>query len=201
MIDVRATDYGWVDDDDGDFPAEYCLTLVRGMSGAEFLRTIGARPGPTVTGLETLSEELWPENDRDMPIAVTELAGWAIGLEINGFLGVSEKVYVPLSAGTRFVSHFCNVNAVSKFVWVEDGELRLGFDPLFADSRYGTTPDALTDVMTAIGFVTTEREDDADDFGAVIDGAFALTEHLTGVRITEDFLSNATYECGVVKDF
>ncbi|MEO3783392.1 DUF6461 domain-containing protein [Actinocorallia sp. B10E7] len=199
MINVSAADYAWAEDEDyNEIPQEYCLTLVQGLSPWEFLHRIGAEAGPAVTGIRALAERTWPREDSGMCIGVSEINGWALGVEINGFLGVREEINVPLSAGTRLVSHFRNVNAVSDFVWREDGDLRLGFDPLFAGTRYGSAPDALLEVMAAIGFTITDRDEDAEDFGAVIDGAYALAEHLTGIRITPGFLTTATYQCGIV---
>lgn len=39
-----------------------------------------------------------------------------MGMEANGFFGVTKELLSRLSAGTRLVSHFRNVNAVDRLV-------------------------------------------------------------------------------------
>ncbi|MEU1723082.1 DUF6461 domain-containing protein [Nonomuraea sp. NPDC005692] len=54
--------------------------------------------------------------------------GWCLVVEPNGGMGITRGIMERLSAGTRLVSHYRNVNAVSYFFWVEDGEIRLSFE-------------------------------------------------------------------------
>jgi hypothetical protein len=75
-----------------------------------------------------------------------------LAVEPNGYLGVTEAAVVPLSFGTRLVSHFRNVNAVDHFYWIENGDIRLDFEPLFPADRFGSDPDGLVDVMRQVGF-------------------------------------------------
>ncbi|MEO3874031.1 DUF6461 domain-containing protein [Nonomuraea sp. B12E4] len=106
---------------------------------------------------------------------------------------MAPKAIVPLSAGTRLVSHSRNVNAVGYFHWVEDGEIRLSFDPLFPSFRRGSAPDELSAMMQRVGF------DLGDDIDRSIHdkAAFALAEHLTGVKLTPQLLEESTYLCGL----
>jgi hypothetical protein len=120
-------------------------------------------------------------------------ADWALGLEVNGYLGVTPDVLVPLSAGTCAVSHYAS-EGVSSFYWAENGEIRLSFRPLDAASREGTDPDALLAAMQEVGFDVSEDGDNLDHPDAA---AFALAERLTGVRVTADMLEQATYTCGI----
>ncbi|GAB2827015.1 hypothetical protein GCM10022221_26470 [Actinocorallia aurea] len=194
-FDDDAWDYG----DDAALWDDYCLTLVRGISAEEFLRRIGARVGPEVTGLEELREET--SERPGMGIGVTEVAGWAVGFETCGLIGVSAEYNVPLSAGTRLVADFRNVNAVARFVWREDGDLRLEFDPADPVARHGSDPDALRDVMTAAGFALDGTAADPDDIWGDEDRETdldAVIEHLTGLRITSQHLRRATYLTGSV---
>lgn len=64
------------------------------------------------------------------------------GIEPNGYLGTLDEVIVPLPRGTRLVSHFRNGNAVDHFFWLDDGVLRLHFEPLFPAQRDGSDPTA-----------------------------------------------------------
>ena len=102
----------------------YCITLVRGLSAAEFLSRLAARPA------------------------------------------------------------------------LEDGIIRLNFEPLLPWDRQGSTPDALVADVLEVGF---DLSDDGDNVGHNTASAFALAERLTGVRITPSLLGKATYQCGIVK--
>lgn len=199
---ATATDYSWLNDRLPGLAEAYCLTLTRDLAPEEFLARIGARPVPDCTGVSALFEpslNLWGEHgdEAGLLIGVTTAAGdggnWALGVEINGFLGVTDRIIVSLSEGTRLVSHFRNVNAAGRFCWVEDGDVRLEFDPLFATDRHGRTPDALLSIMPGVGFDL--REDGEAEHPA--EAAFALAERLTGVRVTAELLEDAVYKCGI----
>ena len=206
---ATAADYAWVDEEDPAIFEAYCLTLARGLAPAEFLSRLGASPEAPRSGITALYEpsyDVWADNERRAAhddvrlfIGVTAVPGaggdWALGVEINGYLGVTPEAIVPLSAGTRVVSHYRNVNAVQRFYWVEDGDIRLHFEPLEPAYRDGSTPDALVDVMREAGFDLREDTDFEDTTGAT----FALADRLTGVRVTMDLLEEASFECGIAR--
>jgi hypothetical protein len=145
----------------------YCLTLARGLTPALFLERFGAG------------------------------ADWALGLEVNGSLGVTPEAIVPLSAGTRVVSHHRSVNASDDFYWVEDGDIRLFFQPGCPAWREGSTPDALTGEMRQAGFDIREDAEYDEEKDVTAEATFALAEHLTGVRLTPELLDESVYLCGV----
>jgi len=189
---VRATaaDYAWVADDSTGLIEAYCLTLARGLEPAQFLARLGARPDIARSGLSQLFEpswRLWRERSGDeLLISVAAVPGdggdWALAVEINGFL----------------VSHlWMEVNFANDFLWVEDGQVGLEFQPLSPAQRWGTTPDALLPDMTEAGFDLSDEDEDGDD--KPIAATFALAERLTGVRVTPDLLENARYACGIVR--
>lgn len=70
------------------------------------------------------------------------------------------EMALPASAGTVWVSHFVNVNGVDAFLWAEDGTSRLAFEPGFPDSRQGSSPDELLEVMRRFGFHFWEEKSD-----------------------------------------
>jgi hypothetical protein len=201
---VTAADYAWTEEDDGPLSQGYCITLARGLTAAQFLSRLGARAAPAVTGFLDLSEADYASSDHDelmeQHVGVISASGdgglWAVGVQVNGYIGVTEELIVPLSAGTDVVSHYQNINAVDRFYWVEDRVIRLDFEPLFPSYRQGSTPDVLVQDMTEVGF---EVSDDGDNVGQNTASAFALAERLTGVRIAPGLLEQATYECGIVK--
>lgn len=199
---TTAADYAWFHERFPDLAEAYCLTLVRGLTPADLLSRIGARPEPGLTRLDAMFEpslRLWdadaPASGRELLIGVTTVPGsdWALGIESNGFLGVTEEVTVPLSAGSTVVSHYRNFNAGGSFYWIQDGEIRLHFDPIDPTWREGTSPDALVAVMRQVGF-------DLDEDGETehpAEASLALAEYLTGVRVTAELLEESTYQCGI----
>jgi hypothetical protein len=126
----------------------YCLTLVRGLTAAEFLTRLSARPERQRVGVAALFEPsmmLWddyPQGGLLIGVTTVSSAGidWAMGVEVNGFLGVTEDLIVPLSAGTRLVSHSRNIELVDRFSWVEDQDIQLHFEPRSSCYREGSTP-------------------------------------------------------------
>jgi uncharacterized protein DUF6461 len=207
VMAATAADYAWVDEEDPATFEAYCLTLARGLAPAEFLARLGASPEAPRTGISALYEpsyDVWADNERRRDrqylfIGATAVPGdggdWALGVEINGYLGVTREAIIPLSASTRIVSHSRSVGAVDRFYWVEDGEIRLYFEPLFPDYREGSTPDALADVMREVGF---DLREDAE-VEHPTEAAFALAERLTGVRVTMGLLEESRYDCGIAR--
>ncbi|WP_284453794.1 DUF6461 domain-containing protein [Streptomyces sp. MRC013] len=97
------------------------------------------------------------------------------------------------------MSHSTNGGApIDLFDWFEDGELRTGFER--PTNRYGSTPDELVPMMREIGFDLTEDEDDTGPDTDTKAAVLALTERLTGVRLTEELLRNAQYHFGHVPE-
>jgi Family of unknown function (DUF6461) len=71
-------------------------------------------------------------------------------VESNGYLGVTEEMLDRLSAGTRLVSHFRDVNAVDRFHLVDDGRVCLDFELLFAWYRSGCDADGYVDLILSV---------------------------------------------------
>ncbi|MFJ1545872.1 DUF6461 domain-containing protein [Streptomyces sp. NPDC088246] len=200
MSEATAHDYLWFDEH---FPAlaeAYCVTLVRGLTPDTLLTQMGATDLRRVTGVDDLQEpayEAWDTHDGDRLFAgVTRVGEWALMIEPNGYLGITDELIGPLSRGTTAVSHFRNVNAVDHFNWYENGELRLHFEPLFAYARDGSDPDGSVDTMRAAGFDLSE--DDERDFNLHSEAAFALAERLTGLRLTRELLNVSEFLGGAV---
>lgn len=181
----------------------YCLTWVRGLPAEQVLQRLGARERVSLVGLDALYEPAGQEwvayeqtHQLELFVGATPIDGWTLLVEPNGFLGVTDEIIVPISQDTRWVSVYSNVNAQYRFCWVESGDIRLRFDPLFPARREGSHPDSLTDVMSVVGFDL--RDDDEATFDLCEEAAFALAEHLTGVRLRPEHLEASTYVCGTV---
>ncbi|WP_405406891.1 DUF6461 domain-containing protein [Streptomyces sp. NBC_01104] len=210
MSPSTAADYGWIRSSSSLFTYAlefgYTLTLVRGVPPTEVLRRAGAVPRDAVSGLAALIEEhtevlfgheTWPESFVAGAFTVPgECGDWTLALEFGGDLGTRPAIMEALSAGTRAVSHSRNGGKPMHFFhWYEDGELRTTFES--AAYRSGSTPDELTAVMREVGLNPTGDQDPGVDGKAAV---FALTERLTGVRVTEDLLAEAVYQTGEVPE-
>ncbi|WKD36444.1 DUF6461 domain-containing protein [Streptomyces xanthophaeus] len=209
MTSATAADYGWIRFSSlfaYGLEGGYTLTLVRGLSPAELLAVAGAESRETCDGFDELIHEHteilsgyedWPESFLAGAFTVPGEGGdWTLVLEFGGDLGTRPALMEALSAGTRAVSHSSNGGKPMDFFhWYEDGELRTTFE--WPADRTGSTPDALNALMREVGLNPTGDEDpDVDTKAAVL----ALTERLTGVRVTEKLLAGAEYLTGEVPE-
>ncbi|WP_251056677.1 DUF6461 domain-containing protein [Streptomyces sp. ISL-94] len=193
-------DYAWFENDFPDIAEAYCFILVRGLSPAELMSRIGGRLEAPLQGIAAVTNAAFDQYDLEdgarQLVAMTTVGAWTLLIEPNGYLGVTEDRVLPVSAGASWVSHFVNVNAVGTFLWAEDQVLRLCFDPMFAEDRWGTAPDELLDVMQRIGFHLEEENPETDLSSPA---AFPLAEHLTGIAITPALLQDTTFTCATIQ--
>ncbi|MDN3258606.1 DUF6461 domain-containing protein [Streptomyces sp. CSDS2] len=211
---VTAHDYAWVRTSPlfrQMMESGYTLTLIQGRSPQEVLRAVQAEPrgtGEGTTGLIEADDAYRAEVDDDywddsyVAGAFTvpgEDGDWTVVLGFDGGLGV--PCAEALSEGGRVVAHSSNGGKpIHLFHWFEDGELRTTFE--WPSARDGSSPDELVPLLREVGFPLTPGGEH-DDSSPVVDGkaaVLALAERLTGVRVTESLLQNATYELGLVPE-
>ncbi|MFE2551958.1 DUF6461 domain-containing protein [Streptomyces sp. NPDC059355] len=197
---TTAADYTWFEEDFPDLAESYCVTLVHSMPPSELLSRLGGQAEAEVTGISALVDtayDLWGPSTTRTYFGMTALGPWTLMIEPNGWHGVNEEKALPASAGTRWISHYDNANANNdgSFLWAEDTALRLHFELRDAGRRSGTRADDLLDVVRRLGFTFPEEPTDTDDDLAV-PAAFALAEHLTGIRVTPALVRNTTFSCG-----
>lgn len=192
-------DYLWFEEDFSELAEAYCFTLVRELSPAELTSRLAGRPEAPLAGIAAVLDAAFAQDERTAGdrrlVAMKAVGAWTLLIEPNGYLGVTEDRALPASAGTSWISHFSNVNAVGTFLWAEDQVLRLCFDPMFPDDRWGSAPDELLAVMEHTGFPLGEEDPDPDLSSPA---AFALAEHLTGVAVTPALLQDTTFDCATV---
>ena len=200
-VPATADDYRWTDTwRNGLLRNAYCLTLVQELSAAEVLDRLDAderHDGLTLDDVSERSWRTWDEHAGDrLFVGVAELDdGWSVMFEDNGFVGVTLGLMRPVSEATTVVAHFRNVNALDQFLWLEDEDVLLRFEPLFPTARDGARAgESLTELL-AVGFPM-----DDPDFAtwSPTAGAFALAERITGVTLTVHTLDAARYAGGVV---
>lgn len=196
---ATAADYVWFEERFPDLAEAYCFTLAHNLPPSDLLARLGGQTEPSRTGTAAIVDAAFDllgrsDNARQF-IAMTTVGDWTLLIEPNGYLGVTEEKALPASAGTRWISHFVNINGLDSFLWAEDTTKRLTFEPGFPDHRWGTTPDDLLDAMHHSGFQFWDETSDTAEPRAM-EAAFALAEHLTGVRITPELLRDTTFVCG-----
>ncbi|MEU9358619.1 DUF6461 domain-containing protein [Streptomyces sp. NPDC048301] len=195
-----AADYTWFEDDFPDIAEAYCFTLVRGLAPGELMSRLDGRPETPLRGITAVVDATFAQYDLEKGdrqlVALTTVGPWTLMIEPNGYLGVTEERALPASAGVSWISHFVNINALGTFLWAEDQTLRLCFDPMFPEERWGAAPDELLDVMRRTGF---HFDDDDPETDLSSPAAFALAEHLTGVEITPELLRTTTFTCATVR--
>ncbi|WP_405683624.1 DUF6461 domain-containing protein [Streptomyces sp. NBC_01387] len=198
------TDYMWFEECFPDLADAYCITLVHELSPAELLRRLGGRTEPSRTGIPALVEAAYdsyaPFSGTRTLFGMTTIGPWTLMVEPNGWHGVNEAKALPASVGTRWISHYDNSNANNDgaFLWAENTDRCLQFDLRDASHRYGSHPDDLLDVIRHLGFEFPEEPTTTDDLDTdrAVPAAFALTEHLTHLRLTPTHLQDTAFICG-----
>ncbi|WP_404195762.1 DUF6461 domain-containing protein [Streptomyces tauricus] len=216
MNSVTAQDYAWIRTSPlfrHMMESGYTLTLIRGRTPREVLRAMEAEPRGTGEGTAGLIEaddahrtelgdDYWDQSYvAGAFTAPGENGDWTLVLGFDGGLGIPAPHTETLSRDGRVVAHSTNGGKpIHLFHWFEDGELRTTFEG--PSSRDGSTPDELVPLLQEVGFPLTasgEHDESAPDVDRKA-AAFALAERLTGIRVTESLLQNATYELGLVPD-
>lgn len=196
---ATAKDYRWFDKKFESLAVAYCFSYLRGISADEALTRFGVGSRRRALSLDDLEERALEVADGSdwafTYLGALELDGWTLLVEPNGFLGVSE-VGEEASRGTEMIAHFVNVNAVSRFVWIQDGDVRVVFEMMFPQDREGSEPDALVDLMRAAGFDPNRSDDDETPDDLCFEAGFALAANLTGVELTAKLLRKSLFLCG-----
>ncbi|WP_327676156.1 DUF6461 domain-containing protein [Kitasatospora sp. NBC_00458] len=201
---ATAADYGWIRSAPSLFghllSTGYSMVLVRDVLPEQVPGLVGASPWGSCRGagelvdahgdfLEECDDD--PESTLLGASAVRDAEGrdWALVVDLGGDLGLRPGPMAALSAGTRAVAHYSNAGKPMDFFhWYEDGELRTAFE--HPAHRDGTTPDELNGVLRELGLDPDGDGDPALDRKAAV---LALTERLTGVRVTVELLEAAEY--------
>lgn len=154
----------------------YCVTFAQGLDDREAMRRFGGdlsqarliQPDDwqVIAALRALGEV----------IQVGRYNGWAFVYEDNGFRGTLQEVLCAVSARTVAVSVFCNVNAVARFCYAEDGTIIAHFDPL--DPPFA---DPAPQLQTLLRQARITQKEDAQDNGETysydfVAAMFALAE-------------------------
>ena len=182
-----ADDYWWFRLE-RDLVKGFCFTWVRDLTSKEVQRRLGGTELERVYWQQLVGSGDGPRVPYDrFFIGVGRVQNWVLIVEDNGDLGATDRLVLPLSAGTTLLSHYRTADGHGRFLLVEDGEVQLDFDPLEPGKLTGLRATELAPLLTAVGFAP--RIDSSTSIGA----AFALTERLTGIPMTQELLQQNTY--------
>jgi hypothetical protein len=179
-------DYAWL--------SGGCFTYVRGLIPEQVVTRLGARVEdftPMTFG-EMCAAPSGPHGS-GVFLGITTVGDWAFIVETSSRLGITEEIIMPLSAGTRLVSHrFLDIKALDYFFWIEDGKLRFCF--IAQEGYMEEVPDELAETMNLIDSVYPPLTDPHEG------PMFLLAERLTGITLTPQLIKESTYLCGVVSE-
>lgn len=160
-----------------------CMTLVFSDDRAEVVRGFGGIPGGARrlslaaasslaldTGSDELIESQW--------LGVRSLGPWTLVVEVNGWQGSRPEVLGHVSAGTRAVSAYWNVDGGTWFSYAVAGRVLAAFDAVFPDRREGGDPDCLEGLRAGL------TGDDGDEVPVML----ALAARVTGLTPVPEWL-------------
>jgi hypothetical protein len=204
---VTVTDYRWFRDWRPDWAQAYCLTVISDDTVDDALARLGATDVAVAHGFDEFFQRAVDCSPHgydpfDTLVGAIDVGQGAVLLiEVNGFVGVTERLIGPLAPRRTIVALFRNVNAVYRLHWWRDGQLLLDMDLLFPSQRFGAHPDALLGDMTEVGLAVDDPVGTgvADVSGVDHDAAgLALLQRITGVAVTADLLQHCAVACGRV---
>lgn len=197
-------DYSWFSRERfPDLADAYCFTYIRGLTPEELVTRLGVR-------VEDCSRMTLDEVIRGHCFGAVAVGEWVLMVEANSGFGITEEIIMPLSVGTRLVSHFyLEVEGMDYFHWIEDGKIRFEFLHQEGYSHWIKDGKIQLEFPHQEGY-SEEMPDELAETLERIDSpiypiaephegpAFLLAERLTGITMTPQLLEESTYLCGGV---
>lgn len=171
------------------------VTYVKDSDPATVIEAMTVEGLGTESGLTGVNERGWEE---PAIIGAAAVEDWTIAISPTAIAVSSEEVMRPLSLGREVLTHYRDVNAGAGFYVWADGERTAYFDPLLR-CGFGLDPMPAQWVprLEEVGVNPDGDEPMTEDGGfPVIEASLALAGNYTGVRITPEFLSSATFIVG-----
>ncbi|WP_433372583.1 DUF6461 domain-containing protein [Actinoplanes sp. CA-142083] len=187
-----ADDYRWFAHEP-DFSKGFCFTWVQGLTPQQVLGRLHGKELERITWPQLVGAGDGPVGYPDRYfIGVTRVDDWTLIVEDNGDLGVNEQLMRPVSKGTTVVAHHRGADGHGRFLLLRKGTTELDFDPLNPAKASGSRAAELAPMLASVGFGAD------NDPARPMEAAFALTERLTGMTMTQELLRTNTYLFTVV---
>jgi len=182
-----ADDYWWFALNP-DLTKGYCVTWVQGLTPQQVLKRLGGKELERVTWQQLVGSGDGQRGQTDRYyIGVARIDGWSLIIEDNGDLGVTDDLVSELAQGTIAIANQHRPDGHGRFLVLRDGTVELDFDPMTYAERTGTRASELAPMIASAGFGA------GDDPAQSMQAAFALTERLTGIAMTQELLREHTY--------
>jgi hypothetical protein len=146
-----------------------------------------------------LHEHSYRDWDPDkLLVGLLQIDSWTAMYEVNGFVGITPQIVMPMSKGRRIVSHhYSDGNLSHSFNLYENGRFTARVDPgIGIADLWAANPDmlsTLTSLMQEIGFDQAPHDDPVDGHLHDRAAAFALTDRLAGVQLEPRTIAGATF--------
>lgn len=192
-----AEDYRWFDGIE-DLEDGFCFTWVRERTPQQVITDTGGKELERIGWNQLVGSGDGQQAGADRYFfGVAHVAEWSLLVEDGGTFGTTDSQVRPLSRGTTLISHYHARDGHGRLLVLDDETVRLDFDPAASDRLTGASATDLAPVIDAAGFTrarqlrptTTQPTYQAYCVAA----AFALTERMTGVGMTEALLQTLTY--------
>jgi hypothetical protein len=181
----------------GDLAEGFCFTWVRGLTPEQVITSTGGKELERVAWEQLVGSGDGQETGADRYFyGVAHVGDWALLVEDSGSFGTTDSRVRPLSRGTTLVSHYRARDGHGRVLVFKDEDVRLDFDPIDAEKIAGRGADSLAPIIDAAGFAYAQRLRSGKQTAYrtyCMEAAFALTERLTGIGITEELLQKLTY--------
>jgi hypothetical protein len=152
-----------------------CITLVGPPDAGAVVRGFG---GDLSEARRMSLAAFGPPGADESAVAVRDVGGWLLVVEVNGWQGSRPEVLRRVSAGGRAVSVYWNVNMTTRFSYAASGQLLTAFEAMTPDRRWGADPDGLEAARSGLPWAT-------GDWVALL---LALAARITGVRVLPEWL-------------
>lgn len=197
----RWDEYAWVSDVDvASLFEAFCITIVTEATVAQVVEALPTPVETTEYSYDEMDERVMDGEGQGAHVGLVQQGAAVILVEVNGYLGQYGPIMEPMSRGREVVSQYRGGHGVSGFRWYVDGVVRTAFEPDQSYSREGADPDATLSMMEAIGgfwlfYGDLESEPDEPDWDTVhsTESTLALSEAITGVRLTKELLLDSRY--------
>ena len=177
----------------------FCLALVQDSSVDDIRAQL-----PVIEDLGSLSfPELHEHSYRDwdpdrLLVGLLQIDSWTAMYEVNGYVGITRQIVIPMSTGRRIVSHhYSDGNLSHSFKLYMDGRLAASVDPgIGIADLWAADPDmlsTLTSLMQEVGFDQTPEEDPVDGQQHARAAAFALSDRFTGVQLEPRTIADTAF--------